>query len=310
MATQKIPDREIRDERFDYLSKLEFESVGSHSTSALSAFFEAIRDTWAQRGMLGLLVRRDLKSKYKDSVLGFVWSLIRPLTQLLIYYIVMGKFLGAARGIPEFAIYIYCGLTAYSLFSEIISSGTGSIVGNSGLIKKIYLTREIFPLASVGSALFNFLIQLLILFSATLVLGQFPWTPQILFIIPAIFIILIYGTALALFLGSINVYMRDIQYLVEVGLMILLWGSPIVYSLSMVNEVVKNTLLRELYINNPLTLAVLGFQRAVWMGGNGVVIYPHHQLLRMIIAGAIGLVVLFFCQRVFSRLQGNFAQEL
>lgn len=310
METLQKSVSEIRDERFNRIGTLPFESVGRTSTGVGSSFFSAINDIWSQRSMLDLLIRRDLKSKYKDSVLGFFWSLIKPLTQLLIYYIVMGKFLGAARGIPNFAIYIFAGLTAYSFFSEIISSGTSSIVSNSPLIKKIYLPREIFPLASVGSALFNFAMQFTILIIATLVLGEFPWSSKIVFLFPALGIILVYGTAFALLLGALNVYLRDIQYLVEVGLMILMWASPIVYSLEMVTHVIRSSFILDLYVNNPLTLAVLGFQRALWMGGGANTIYPPDHFLRMIIAIVVGLVILVLFQRVFSRVQGNFAQEL
>ena len=108
---------------------------------------DSVRGVWRYRELLDLLVRRELKARYKDSALGFLWSLIRPLTQLLIYYIAIGKFLGAERSIPDFAIYIFTGLTAWALFSEIITTGTGSIVANGGLVKKIYLPREVFPLS-------------------------------------------------------------------------------------------------------------------------------------------------------------------
>ncbi len=76
-----------------------------------------IRDIWHHRELLDMLIRRELKARYKDSALGFLWSLMRPLAMLLIYYIALGKFLGASRGIPDFAIFIYTGLTAWGLFS-------------------------------------------------------------------------------------------------------------------------------------------------------------------------------------------------
>lgn len=257
-----------------------------------------------------LLVRRDLKSRYKDSTLGFVWTLIRPLTQLLIYYIVIGKFLSAERGIPDFAIYVFTGLTAYGLFSEIVSGGTASIVGNAGLIKKIYLPREVFPLATVGSAIFNFAIQFALLLFATLLIGAFPISPEIVYFIPALLVLLIYGTAFGLLLSAVNVYLRDMQYLVEVLMLLLLWASPIVYSWTMVKGVVGEGPLLEVYTNNPITLGVLGFQRSLWMAGADSAQYPADLMLRLIVAGAVGIVLLFVAQRVFSRLQGNFAQAL
>ncbi len=285
------------------------QTVGSNGPS-LGSSWSSLREIWGQRQMLDLLIRRDLKARYKDSALGFLWSLVRPLTQLLIYYVVMGKFLGAARGIPDFAIYIFAGLTAYTLFSEVVNGSTGSIVGNSGLIKKIYLPREIFPLASLGSALFNFAIQFGILLAATLVLGRFPLSADLVYLVPSFLVIVIYSLAFGLLLAALNVYMRDIQYLVDVALMVLMWASPIVYSWTMVKNVIKSPLLLEIYTDNPITLAVLGFQRSLWIGGQGTAEYPGGLMLRLAIAGLIGLVLIVIFHRVFTRLQGNFAQAL
>jgi ABC-2 type transport system permease protein len=295
-------------ERFAALSQQKLVTVGSGSS--VRGPIQAIREILNHREMLSLLVRRDLKSRYKDSALGFVWTLIRPLTQLLIYYIVIGKFLSAERGIPDFAIYVFTGLTAYGLLSEMIGGGTASIVGNSGLIKKVYLPREVFPLASGGSALFNFGIQLVILLAATLALGAFPLSANLVYFVPALLVLLVYGMAFGLLLAAVNVYLRDVQYLVEVLLLLLLWASPIVYSWSMVKGILGHGILLELYTNNPITLGVLGFQRALWVGGDGVAEYPADLMLRLGIAFVVGLVLLTVFHRVFARLQGNFAQAL
>lgn len=297
-------------ERFEALRQQPLVQIGS-SDGKVGNSLDALRGVFQHRQMLSLLVRRDIKSRYKDSSLGFVWALIRPLTQLAIYYVVMGKILGAERGIPDFAIYVYTGLTAYGLFSEIVGGGTSSIVGNAGLIKKIYLPREVFPLASVGSALFNFFVQLLILITATVVLGHPPISADAIYFIPALLLLLVWGAAFAILLSAMNVYLRDVQYLVEVALMLLMWASPIVYSWVMVNDIAPNQGIVEIYTNNPVTLAVLGFQRAFWMSGHDIAnSSPPDLMARMLIAIAAGAVALVLAQRVFARLQGNFAQEL
>ena len=147
---------------------------------------ESIRDIWSRRELLDLLVRREITARYKDSILGFFWSLARPLTMLLVYYFAIGVFLGAARNTPDFAIFIFTGLTAWQLFSDIVIIGTGSIVGNAGLIKKVYVPRELFPLSVVGSALFNFAIQLSVLLAATALLGRFPTGERWVFFVLAL----------------------------------------------------------------------------------------------------------------------------
>lgn len=296
-------------QRFASLERQPFVSTASAGSlrGALASLGEIVR----HREMLGLLVRRDIRSRYKDSALGLVWSLVRPLVQLLIYYIVIGKFLQAERGIPDFAIYIFTGLIAYGLFAEIVSNGTSSILGNAGIVKKVWLPREVFPLATVGSALFNFGMQFLILIGATIVLGSIPWGVQLAYAVPGLLVLLTWGLALALLLSAINVYLRDIGYLVEVMTLLLMWASPIVYSWEMVRGIVGQGLLLELYTNNPITLGVLAFQKAFWAAGaESGAAFPADLELRLVVAISLGTVAVFLAQRVFARLQGNFAQEL
>lgn len=274
----------------------------------VSGTIASVREIWSHRQLLGLLTKRELKSRYKDSAGGFLWSLAKPLTQLFIYYIVIGQFLGAARGIENFAIYIFAGLTIYTLFSEIVGSGTGSIIANAGLVKKVYLPREIFPLAAVGSALFNFAVQMIILIAAALALGTLTFGSHLLFGLGALVLILIWGTAISLLLAALNVYLRDIQYLVEVVLLLLMWASPILYSWQQAAASLPGWVL-EIYVNSPITLAVLGFQEAFWSEASNGVPLPH-LAIRMLIAAAVGIIALIGTQRIFSRLQGDFAQEL
>lgn len=277
------------------------------------------RGTWLSlvevfdhRELLGRLVSREVRAKYKNSSLGIVWSLMRPLAQLLIYYIAIGQFLGAARSIPDFAIFVFTGLTAWSLYSEIITAGTNSVVNNSGLVKKVYLPREIFPLAAVGASIFNFLVQLAILVVATVVLGQPPLHAQLVYLPLSILLILALATALALVLSALNVYLRDVQHLIEILLLVLFWASPIVYSAGFVHAAIGGTFLEELYLANPVTLGILGMQKAMWVSGSEdpAQYWPEFLWLRMLIALCACVVLLIVAQRIFSRLQSNFAQEL
>lgn len=275
----------------------------------VSGTAQSVRDVWAYRELLGLLTRRELKARYKDSALGFFWTLIRPLSQLLIYYVALGKFLGAERAIPDYAIFVFTGLTAWQLFSEIVSAGTGSIVANGGLVKKIYLPREVFPLSTIGSALFNFTMQSVILLIATLLVRKPPLNLDILYLPLALLVLLLWATAAAFLLSAINVYLRDIQYLVEIALMILFWTAPTVYSWEQVHRVLGSGWLGAAYDANPLTNIILAFQRAIWVAGNNAPGPPHIWLNLIVLAG-IGAILLWLCQRVFARLQNNFAQEL
>lgn len=302
-------DTAVANARFTRLSALPLRSVGKVSGVSPRSVAASVKDVFAHREMLDLLIKRDLKARYKDSALGFVWALVRPLVQLAIYFVVLGHFLGAARGIPDFAVYVFTGLTAMGLFQEIAVGGTGAVLANAGLVKKVYMPRELFPLASAGSAIFNFGIQLVVLLAAALAVGSFPAHWQIFYAIPAFLVLLVFGVAFALFFSAVNVYLRDTQYLVEVATLLLFWTSPVVYSWQMAKNILTNPVVFEVYTNNPLTLAILGFQRAFWTAGDDAA-YPEQLALRLLVAFVVGLILVFVAHRVFVRLQGNFAQEL
>lgn len=272
-----------------------------------------LREIWDRRDLLGLLVRRDLQARYRDSVLGFLWTLIRPIVQFLMYFLVLGQFLRAAEGIPQFAIFLFSGLTIYAFFAESVQGATTSILANAGLVKKIYLPREIFPLASVGAAGFMFLVQCLVLLVGALIFQALPAPVAMLWFFPSVLLMLVYGLAFGILLSALNVYLRDVQYVTDVVIMLAMWGSPIVYSWTMVVDTFQSlglpSWVLEVYTNNPITLGVLGFRKAFWGAGTPAD-YPEDLLLRIGIAGVIGLVLLFISHRVFTRLQGNFAQEM
>ena len=225
----------------------EFSTPGLRSTAAadqrspqfLLGFGDTAREIWQYRELLGNLVRKELKVKYKDSVLGFVWSLLMPLVQLGVYWLVIGKFLGAGS-IPTYGVYIFCGLATWTLFSEILSTSTTSVVYNSGLVKKVYFPRELFPLAATGAALVNFGFQLVILLVADIIAGistgKWPdlrtcrcrssgcwcwWSGP---------------PRLGLLLAAANVYLRDIEHLIGVVLMLWFWVTPIIYNASRVSK--------------------------------------------------------------------------
>lgn len=293
--------------RFERLSTETFISMGSGSGN--SSAFSEWSEIWRVRRLLRMFIVRDIRSRYKDSLFGIFWTLLRPLVQLLIFYLVIGKFLGAERGIPNFAVYIFTGLTVWSLFFEIVYSGTAAIVNNSGIIKKVFIQRELFPLTSVGVALFNFSIQVLILLTAIFVTNGSIASIDVGSLIPALLLALLFSTGTALILSAANVYLRDTQYILDVSLMVLMWTSPIMYSWEMARATLGDGMIMFLYTANPITLAVLGFQKAFWAGGaEPQLAFPENLNIWLWLATLISFIFLLIAQRFFARLQGNFAQ--
>ena len=283
-------------------------------------FWPAVRDIWSFRELLVNLVRKELKVKYKDSVLGFLWSLARPLFLLSVYWVIFTKFLPA--GIPNFAFYLFAGLVAWDLFGTTLGAATTSIVGNAGLIKKIYFPREILPLASIGAGLVHFSLQLLVMFSVLLGFRYDFVGPNLLLLFPAFVALLLFMTAMCLFLAAANVYLRDIQHLLEVFLLFWFWMTPIVYP---INNVLHSTAgqhrvlgvhVWQIYMLNPMANVVIGFQRAIYkhLVVKGTPILYQGGYSKYL--GRLGAVIVISCglvwlaQRFFARAQGNFAQEL
>ena len=303
--------QQVAEARYERLEELPLVSYRAKN-SLLTGFFSATSAVLKQKRLLGLLVRRELRGRYKDSSLGVVWSLARPLAQLFIYYLVVGQFLGAARNIENFAIFIFAGLTIYGLFSEGVNSMTVSIVVNAGLVKKVYLPREIFPLAAMGGALFDFALQTLILTVGALLMGTLVFGVNLLYGLGAFILVLIWTLATGLFLSAANVRLRDTQFLTQVVTMLLMWFSPIVYSWTFVRDVFHNAgldWLTQVYLANPITVMVLGFQEAFWAPTSGGELLPNLPL-RMVITLVVGLILLWFAQHYFAKDQANFAQEL
>lgn len=285
---------------------------------ASTGFRHMLREVWDYRDLLRNLVSKELKVKYKDSALGFVWTLVRPLLYLLVYSVAIGIFLGAGRTIPDFGVYLFTGLLAWTLFTDIIGGATGSIVGNAGLVKKVYFPRELLTFSVVGACLVNAALQIVVLVGAWVVTDAYPQLGDLYLVPLALLVLLIFATALGLVLAAMNVYLRDVQYLVEVGLLLWFWMTPIVYDWTKVREqlTVANDLdwLFEIYMANPMTNVVLAFQRALWPAGNseaGQAFYYSGNLgLRLGVLAVASLALLWLAQRVFARAQGNFAQEL
>lgn len=295
-------------ERYARLEQLPLRVVAPTS-SFIGGSRTSLLDIWHHRELWWLLTKREVKARYKDSVGGFIWTLIRPLVMLFIYYFIIGKILGAARSIDDFAVYIFAGLTAWTLFSTVILNSTSSIIVNSGIVKKVYVPREIFPFSAAGSAFVDFLAQFAILVCAAFLIRGINWAHFFIYVPISILMLFVWAVALGLLLAAVNVYLRDMQYLVEVVLSVGFWITPSLYSYAMVVDMAP-TWFTHLYLANPTAIGVFGIQRGTWIAGDVGGVWPEHLMLRIFIMLVIGLILLFVNQRIFSRLQRNFAQEI
>ena len=269
------------------------------------------------RGLLVSLVRKELRGRYKDSMLGFVWSLLNPIMYVVIFYVVFGLILPS--GIPNYPAFVLAGLLPWTLFASGLTSGTASVVLNGPLLKKVAFAREVLPLASVGAALFHFCLQMLVLL-AYLLLIDAPFVSANLLLVPvAILVEILLLAGLTLLLSSVNVYLRDVQHFLDLAILAWFWMTPVLYQIRLVADRAADKFW--LYLLNPLAPVVLAFQRAFYnqtapIGKDGVPVPvlldvgPGWYLTRLGYTALVGVVFFVVGLAVFARNEGNFAEEL
>lgn len=276
--------------------------------------FHRVAELLRRRELIANLTVKELKVKYKSTVLGVVWSMLNPLLYLVVFWIVFTVFLPS--GIPDFSIYLLSGLLGYTLFSTGLQGATASVVESAALVTKVAFPREILPLAAVGASLVNFFYQFLVLLVFMLAI-QYDFLGVNLLLAPAaLAVLLLFTTALGIGTAAVNVRYRDTRHLVELGLIAWFWVTPIVYSAQLVLGRL-GPVADTFYLANPLTSVTLAFQRALYgsrLLADGGPVLPDPGLAwygaRLGLVAAASLVLLYLTWRAFFRMSGDFAEEL
>jgi ABC-2 type transport system permease protein len=227
--------------------------------------------------------------------LGFLWSLLNPLAMIVVYSIAFKYILRIQ--IENFTLFIITGILPWNFFGSAINASTDAVIGNAGLVKKIFFPREILPLATVLFTLAQFLLALLVFFPALIVLRA-PLTWPIVAYPLVLMIHLVFTLGAAFLLSAITVFYPDVKHLTEVALMILFWVTPVVYHLSMVPTEVQT-----LFRINPLTTYITAYQDIVYWGR-----WPALQTWTL--GGLWACAMLASGWWVFRRFKRSFAEEL
>ena len=287
---------------------------------------QRLREIWISRELLVYLVRTEIKVKYKNSALGLVWSMIAPAMTLAIYFVVFQLVLG--NRMPHFVIFLFAGLLVWNLFQLGVLTGTGVIVNNSAIVKKVAFPREILALAAVGSALVFFCFQAVVMAIFMVVLHVAPAVNYLPLLLLALFTAMVLACALGVLLSAVNVYLRDMQHLIEVVLTAWFWACPIVYAFQ--GNIAQKLAAKGwaqwtwVYFLNPMVPLVLTFQRALYAQTSPTAIvngkpqtfyvlptwnWGTYALLDLGVLAA-STVLFIIALTVFGRLEGNFAEEL
>jgi ABC-2 type transport system permease protein len=292
--------------------------------SARASLPTRLRNLWARRELLTSLITSDIRIKYKNSVLGLLWSMLTPALFIAIYFVVFSLFL--KNGIPNFVIYLFSAMVVWNMFQNSLNAATGVIVVRAGLVKKVSFPREILALANVGASVVYFVIQVAVLGIVLAIDAHSPaWT--FLWLLPIAFLALYFFTAaVAIVMSAVTVYLRDMEHFMVIILQLWFFMSPVVYSYenSIVPQLHRHGVswLHWVYLLNPITLIMLTFQRIFYVTTtmhatatmpvlNILPTWPMSTYFYMNIGLLAVMVALFLLAEViFGRLEGNFESEL
>lgn len=276
-----------------------------------------LAELWSFRHLVGNLVLRDLKVRYKNSALGIVWSMVSPLLMMLVFWVVFSKLRG--ESFKNFHVWLLIGILVWNWFSVSLSVGTGSIVHNASLINKVYFPREVLPLSVVLSEMVNFLLAMPVLLVIMMLSGINPtvfiaWLPFI------IVIQFCFTLGLAFLLSTGNVYYRDTAVILEVVLLAWFFLSPIFYDYDEMKTPItlpggaQIPSGRLMYILNPLASLIASYRSVLFGSPNwpdspgGPPAAPQFEFLLR--TAVTSLVVLALGYWAFTRQAGRFGEEV
>lgn len=246
--------------------------------------------------MISSLVKRDLRGRYKGSVLGFLWTFLNPLLQLIVYTFVFSVIMRA--GIEDYYLFLFVALVPWTFFSTSVGGGAGCITSQQNLVNKIYFPREVLPVSYVLSQLINMLLSFIVV-AAVLIISGKGINLAVWWYLPIIILqetLLAFG--LTLLVSGITVYFRDMQFLLNIVLMAWQFLSPVMYSVDMVPEQ-----FRGVFNLNPMTPIIVAYRDVLY--------YKQAPELRTFILGTLmGIVMLVIGWISFGKLKKHFAEVL
>ena len=271
-----------------------------------SGLFSHLRELWEYRELIYSLTVREVKIRYKNSVLGFLWSLLNPLGMMAVFTFVFTVMMPSYE-VAKFPIFMLCGLLPWNYFSAGVTASIHSIVSNANLVRKVYFPREVLPIVSVLSNLVNFLLALVVLFGALLLfrvrLSPWVWLLPVLILIQTCF-----ALGVAFFLSALNVFYRDTMMIMEVVMLAWFFLTPVFYPIEVLPRSyeflgVNFNVHRLMYILNPMASLISGYRDLLYWG--------YRTDIDFFIRTAVtALVVLAAGYWFFGRYSGRFGEEV
>ena len=253
------------------------------------------------RGLIASLVARELKARYRGSVLGFVWSFINPLLLLLIYSFVFTTILkNTTTGIQPYALFMFCGILPWTWFASSLTEAAGSLIAGGNLIKKVLFPAEVLPIVSVLTNMVHFFLGLPILVLFLVIYQRAPDSWDLVWFPIAVIIQLVFTTALALFVSALAVHFRDVRDILANVLTLWFFATPIIYPMSL--EAVQQY--KWLFDMNPFTHLAVSYQEILFYSG------PIGHWRWLLALGGMSILLFLAAYWIFDRLRDSFAESV
>lgn len=256
-----------------------------------------IKEIYAYRTMIKSLVKRDLKGRYKGSVLGFLWTFINPLFQLLIYTFVFSIVM--RNGIKDYYMFLFVALIPWIFFSTCLAGGATCITSQKNMVQKIYFPREVIPLSYVISQFINMLLSFLVIFAVMLIM-RYTFNPlALLCLIPVMLTEFLLALGFTFILSALTVFFRDTQYIMGIATMAWQFLSPVMYSVDAIPERYQTIYT----MINPMTPIIIAYRDILYYAK-----VPHFSTL--LLALGMGIALFAIGWFAFDRMQRRFAEEM
>lgn len=255
-----------------------------------------VKEIWNYRSMIASLVKRDLRGRYKGSILGFFWTFLNPLLQLVVYTFVFSVVMRA--GIEDYYLFLFVALVPWVFFSSSVDGGAGCVRNQANLVNKIYFPREVLPISHVLSQLVNMLLSFIVVILVLIISGK-GINIKVWWSLPIVIIqetLLAFG--FALLFSAVTVFFRDLQYFLSIIMMAWQFLSPVMYSVDMVPDKLK-----PIFNLNPMSPVISAYRSIFY--------YQTSPDLKDFLSGSImGILILIFGWIVFGKLKRRFAEVM
>ena len=257
---------------------------------------KTVREIWEYRTMIRSLVHKDLRGRYQASVLGFLWTFIVPLCQLLVYTVVFSIILRST--VEKFYLYLFVALIPWNFFSSCLTGGSSCIIQQQSLVNKIYFPREVVPVAFVTGAFVNMLYCEIVVFAVALFSGVHFSAAGLLCLPVVMAVEYILALGITMIMSAVDVYFRDLEHILGILSMAWMFMTPIMYDLSIVPE-----RLRLIFKLNPMTGVVPAYRDILYKGG-----VP--TLKTLAVAFGMGVISLILGFLIFGKLKKRFSEVM